>query len=282
MRLPRDIQAKLPLLALAAALACAAPAVAQGTVAGQVVDASGRPVAGAAVQLGAGTRVLADAQGRFTISRVAPSAYDAVVSRLGYHPQAERWTVVAGDTLRVTVRMTAEEAALAQLRALAIAEFEAQQERHVGGTRTRAVFRAQDLERSTAPSVAELVRSRGGFVRVPCNTPATVRSRTPRNVTARDPALTPQSPRTPSPSSLPASTSSTAPPRAGDCVRSAGRIVQLTVSVDGRPGGELRGLEALPLHEVARVEVAQGSGVAVYTRGYFDRMARNGMVAPES
>ena len=272
MRFPRDTRAKL--LALAAALACAAPAAAQGTIAGQVVDgASGRPVAGAAVQLGTAPRVLADAEGRFTIPRVAPSLYDAVVSRLGYHPQAERWTVPGGDTLRVTVRMAAEEAALAQLRELAIAEFEASRERYggdrlvravVGTPRVRAVvFRAPDLERSTAPNVAELIRSHGGLVLAVCP---------PRAGSRRYATL----------GGMGANRAS-GPDYSGarGCVHSAGRIVPLVVSVDGLAAGGLRGVELLPLHKVARVEVAQGSFVTVHTRDYFDRMARNGMVPPK-
>lgn len=104
MRLSRHVGPILVLLAV-----CSTPLAAQtGTIRGQVVDnVTQQGLAGATVQLvfrtagltvQPGRQILTDAEGRFTLSDVAPGAATVKVTRIGFGPQQQEVTVTAGAT----------------------------------------------------------------------------------------------------------------------------------------------------------------------------------------
>ena len=230
------------LLALAAALACAAPTAAQGVaVSGQVVDAeSGRPVSGAVVQLDAATRALADREGRFSLRRVAPGAYDVVVSRIGYQRRGERWTVVAGRPLDVTVRLAPEPVELAGVEGRGKTEYERALDRNLDAiAASTRLFGEADFERTVSPSAADFVRMHTRILYVRC----------PLNLRYRD------------------------------CVRWRKQTIPLVVRLNERAASDqLTELEAYPLSEIARVEVIDGRVIRVYTRDYVRRSAEIGRI----
>ena len=243
------------LLVAAAALALsAAPLAAQaGVIVGEVVDAqTGRAVGGAVVQLDEYTRVVANGDGRFTLRRVRPGSYSAVVTRLGYNRQGERWTVVPRDTLRVTVRMTAEPVELTELRVRAARAFETQRDRTLNAfPRSARVFREEELEKSLSPSAADFIRNHGRLPTASCipSTPRTGRSG-PANCVSR---------------------------RSGPL--GARQVTQLQVTVDDRPSMGFAELETLPLHDIVRVEVIDNAIVRIYTRAFLEDAVRRGVIA---
>ena len=96
-----------PILAFLAVLAT--PLAAQnGSIRGQVVDSvTQQALAGATVELAfrtaglavlPGRQILTDAEGRFTLSDVAPGAATVKVTRIGYGPQQQEVSVTAGGT----------------------------------------------------------------------------------------------------------------------------------------------------------------------------------------
>ncbi|HEV8216535.1 MAG TPA: SusC/RagA family TonB-linked outer membrane protein [Gemmatimonadaceae bacterium] len=93
------------LLASAAALASAGPALAQnsGTIAGRVTERqTQRPLTGAQVRILGGTRgVVTDDSGSFRIVNVPPGTVQLSVQRIGYGPQSRTVTVTAGGTATV-------------------------------------------------------------------------------------------------------------------------------------------------------------------------------------
>ena len=251
----RPVRPLAALLVAAAALALpAAPLAAQaGVIVGEVVDAqSGRAVGGGVVQLDEVTRVVANGEGRF-IRRMRPGSYSAVVTRLGYQRREELWRVAPRDTLRVTVRMTAEPVELTELRVRTARAFEAQRDRTLNAfPGTARVFREEDLEKSLSPSAADFVRYHGRMSMASC-IPST--SRTGRSGPA-------------------------------NCVsrRSRGplggrQVAQLQIIIDDRPSIGFPELETLPLHEIARVEVINDGIVRVYTKAYLEDAARRGLIA---
>ena len=230
-------------LLLSAALAApATPLSARtGTIVGQVVDgASGRPVAGAVVQLDVATRAVADGEGRFTVRRVPPGTYDVVISRVGYQRQGERWTVAAGRTLAVTVRLAEAPVALEGVEGRARTAFERALDRSLNAIpASTRVFREVDFERSVSPTAADFVRYGTRVMRISCPSRSPVR----------------------------------------DCVRKRGRTLPLGVVIDERRAlGGLAELETLPLSEVARVEVIDGAVVRVYTLWYMEQAERRGLI----
>ena len=95
----------------AVAVVCAAtlPGMAQssGTVDGQIKDDLGRPLAGATVVLQpSGQGTTSNAEGRFSFSGVAPGAYTATVSFLGYRTATQPLTVEATQNATVQVSLT--------------------------------------------------------------------------------------------------------------------------------------------------------------------------------
>ena len=240
MRTDLEQSTKLSAIALcaAAALACAAPAAAQGsTVSGEVVDAAtGRPVPGAVVQLDVATRALADSAGRFTLRRVAPGAYDAVVTRVGYERREERWTVARGEPLEVVVRLAPEPVELAEVRVRARSRYEQALDRNLNAAPVSTrLYRQAEFERTISPNAADFVRTHVHLIHVRCLPGRLYR----------------------------------------DCVRWRTSTVPLYVFVDERraPWG-MQELESYPLTEIARVEVLDNRVVRVYTHAFMARAAR--------
>src|SRR4029077_11463915 len=106
MRLKRLVR---PICAVLAVLLT--PLAAQnGSIRGQVVDSvTQQGLAGATVQLALrsagltvepGRQILTDADGRFTMSDVAPGAVTVKVTRIGYGPQQQEVNVTAGEAPR--------------------------------------------------------------------------------------------------------------------------------------------------------------------------------------
>ena len=230
----------LPLLAAAALAASAAPAAAQGSVSGRVVDAAtGQPVVGAGIQIGAQTRALTDAEGRFTL-RLAPGTHAATVARIGYQRQPQTWTV-GGEPLEVTVRLRPEAVEVADLRVRVARGFEEARNRMLNAVPAPTrVYREEDFERTVSPNAADFVRMHGRIARAPC----------PNG--------------NPSP----------------DCVRKYGRVRPLAVYIDDRPAmGGMREVESVPIDQIARVEIIDGSTVRVYTRFFLEDAIRRGLIA---
>jgi hypothetical protein len=144
------------------------------TVAGVVVDdATGEPLPAASVRVPAArASAVTDARGRFVLPRLAPGTYGAMVSRLGYAPRAEIWTVDAGGAER-QVRLHPDAVQLAALRVEV-----RRLERRLRATGWSARAWGHDALATSAEPNAELfVRDAAGVTPVPCGMLSTGGSR---------------------------------------------------------------------------------------------------------
>ncbi|HEX8273208.1 MAG TPA: carboxypeptidase-like regulatory domain-containing protein [Longimicrobiaceae bacterium] len=225
-------------VALAAALAAAVPAFAQGAresspvpLSGQVTDrGTGQPLAGAYVEL-AGTRLeaLTDDNGRFSFKRVRPGEHTLSVSLLGYADQ-ERTVQVAQGQADVAVALEPDAVVLEGLTVnLNVLE----QRRNRVAVSSRAFDREQ-IRRSAAINMESFVRGPGGVPAVSCRRAF-----------------------------------------ADACVYSRGRYEPVAVYLDEMPIHSLEHLASLQPSEVERVEVYQhGRQIRVYTSWFMDKLAR--------
>ena len=101
----RLFQLGLLLISFSAILFWQFPVAAQetkGTITGRVTDVGKDPLQGASVTLQPkGYTVVADAQGQFTISDLAPGEYSLAISYLGLAPFSTSVTVTAGEVKHV-------------------------------------------------------------------------------------------------------------------------------------------------------------------------------------
>lgn len=97
----------MAMVGVAVALSGSVRAQSAGTVTGRVVaEETGTPLAGAVVVLiNRADEVRTSADGRFTITNVAPGTHTLVVSRTGYTALTQELTVTAGQPTTVDVRM---------------------------------------------------------------------------------------------------------------------------------------------------------------------------------
>jgi hypothetical protein len=128
----------------------------QVTLTGRVVDAAtGAPIRAAHVVVpDARVDVYTDEEGRFTASRVAPGAYGAVVSVLGYRERAEIWEVAQGQPAR-EVRLAAD---AVMLQALNVEAGRLERRARASGWGTQAYARdllATSNERDAAKFIRE-------------------------------------------------------------------------------------------------------------------------------
>ena len=104
--------------ALALTTIFAAAAGAQtGTIVGTVTDrATGQPLEAARAQLvGSTAGAASDAHGRFLMRNVAPGAYSVRIARIGFRPELVSVSVVANDSARVNVALSASAVELEQV-----------------------------------------------------------------------------------------------------------------------------------------------------------------------
>lgn len=79
-----------------------------GALSGRVINEEGLPIAGATAALQEiQAQSVADVQGLFTFSTLAPGEYTLFVQQLGYESTARRVTVVAGDITHVNLQLVA-------------------------------------------------------------------------------------------------------------------------------------------------------------------------------
>lgn len=244
------------LAALAAALALAPPLHAQGRAefTGRVVDAAtGTPVSRAIVTLRGGHgRAVTDAQGRFSVARVAEGPYLATVERLGYGGMARAVEVAAGAAAEF--RLQPDPLVLEGI-AVNASRLESRRRRSSIPVRT---VEADELARSPFSTVAVLLAGRMvDPQREEGPTAAAMLRRTDEEPVLVD-DLPPDG----------------APP--GAMLR--GRIGDVSVFVDEVPAfGGLRELEAYAPQDVFLIE-AYGGGrqVRVYTNQYMTQLAVSG------
>ena len=100
----------LVMVMLLAWLGCAVDAQDRGAVTGTVIDSAGIPMPGVAVQLvGPETRKgTTDARGVFTFDLLRAGSYQLRFERTGFVALTQPTTVQAGNTTRLTVRMSAD------------------------------------------------------------------------------------------------------------------------------------------------------------------------------
>lgn len=153
------------MIALSLAIA-ARPAAAQApaVVRGQVVDAaSGNAIAGAVVHVGDRNLGVSDAQGRFTVSRLAAGEYTVWATAMGYDMGSAELEVPF-DSITVTLALEANPVRLEAIVATA-SRFE---------SRTRAyprsvnVFREQQIRNAASSNVADFVITRAMLRRGGC------------------------------------------------------------------------------------------------------------------
>jgi 5-hydroxyisourate hydrolase-like protein (transthyretin family) len=163
-----DLSSAVSVLAMVLALAAARPLAAQGVLTGHVMDDdSGRPVAGAQVEVLQGERrrmgrTVTDSSGAFTVSLSRQGEYRLHASRLGYAEVTTPAVSVGAETVEVLVRMRTGSVLLAPLevvttqrrtsRAPGLSEALGRMERGMGGRfitseqiRERSPFKVTDI-----------------------------------------------------------------------------------------------------------------------------------------
>ena len=97
----------MAMVGVAVALSGSVRAQSPGTVTGRVVaDETGAPLTGAVVVLlNRADEVRTSADGRFTLTNVAPGTHTLVISRTGYTALTQELTVTTGQPTTVDVRM---------------------------------------------------------------------------------------------------------------------------------------------------------------------------------
>jgi hypothetical protein len=112
---PRTIALVCTVLALVVASALEVVAQTGGTIAGVAKDALGRPLPGAQVRLETSDgrpvgRTIADDQGRFTFTAVAPGTYAVVGERTGFEPATAIVTVPATGSVTAELTLPSQQA----------------------------------------------------------------------------------------------------------------------------------------------------------------------------
>src|SRR5690606_18318239 len=133
------------------------PPVRQGTLTGQVTDATTQqPLSGASiVVVGTDHGSLTGGDGRFTISGVPEGTHQVRVNMIGYAPQEQGVTIAAGAT--ETVNFSLEPSAV-QLEGIVAVGYATERERNVSGAIT--TVRAEDLNTVSSLSVNQMMRGR--------------------------------------------------------------------------------------------------------------------------
>ena len=179
-------------LLLILALLPAAPAAAQSTgqITGVVTDATGAPVAGAAVAVQGTTRGdETAADGRFTITLVPAGAHQVKASKIGFAEQTRSATVAAGQSATVNFRLATK---VVQLEQVVAVGYGTSRKQDVTGA--VASVSSQEVKETPTPSVGEALKGRvagvqvttGGFT--PGSNP-TIRIRGVRSLTASNDPL---------------------------------------------------------------------------------------------
>ena len=143
----------------------AAPAQAQqGSIAGQVLDASNlEPVVGAQVFLpGTELGALTNEEGRYRITGVSAGEQDVRVRLLGFRPAARSVTVQAGETTTVNFELAVSAVALEEVVVTATGE---RQRREVGNA-ISTVNAAQTVEQAHPDNLTNLLKGRSTGVSV--------------------------------------------------------------------------------------------------------------------
>ena len=153
-----------PVLSLLVALlvVAAAPAQGQGSVSGTVTDAeTGLPLAGAAVQVYSegGVEPVAgrstDADGAFSIDRLAPGAYTLNAEYLGYSEQSQDFAVDEGGVARVDVALLPEDTTLDDV----VVSASRRQEKVLDAPASISVLTPRDIAETVAPSPVAALRN---------------------------------------------------------------------------------------------------------------------------
>jgi len=130
----------------------------QGTITGQIVDASNqRPLAGAQVSIpGTGIGALARAEGRYTLPNVPAGEVEVVAQSLGYGEQRQTVTVSAGET--VTLDFELRVAALALDEMVVTGVGEATRRRELATS--VSVITAEDIATAPVQTLDQLLQGR--------------------------------------------------------------------------------------------------------------------------
>jgi iron complex outermembrane recepter protein len=132
------------------------PDVQTGAVFGVVIDGETRqPISGATMRLREmGRGELSHGDGSFHFLNLAPGGYTLVAQRIGYAPVEKRVRVIGGDTIRVTMELTASAIEVAGIVVTGTGR-----ERGVGETyQATSVVGGAELRRRLESSVAATVR----------------------------------------------------------------------------------------------------------------------------
>src|SRR5678815_5750336 len=138
------------------AVAQAAPS---GTIVGRITDArTGDPIQSASIQVEA-TRLggITSPDGRFRIANVAAGPHTVVILRLGYSSARRTVTVAAGQDASVEVALQASAVSLDQVVVTGTA---GEAEKKSIGNAVSTIDASTDLQKSGAPDLANLLRSR--------------------------------------------------------------------------------------------------------------------------
>lgn len=177
---------RLPLVALAIALAVLAPSTAraqQAVIRGRVVtsDATGRAVAEAEILLSVrGRTARTGDDGAFALDSVPAGTHEVTARKLGFEPATRRVTVAAGDTVTLVLTLPARAQALAPVdvrdratapAAPAVRAFERERAIANGGAfindsvlaRNEHSSMSNVLRRIPGASIVRLPSSRGGY-----------------------------------------------------------------------------------------------------------------------
>lgn len=130
-----------------------------GTVTGRVTDAATqRPLAGAQVAVvGAARGVATDAEGRFTLTGVAPGAVTLRAAFLGYAPGTQQVTVAAGQTATVSFALAVQGL---RLNELVVTGTAGRQERRAQGATIASVPVADVASVAPVNNVSEVLQGR--------------------------------------------------------------------------------------------------------------------------
>jgi hypothetical protein len=136
-----------------------AQAAQSGTIVGRITDVrTGDPIQSASIQIEA-TRLggITSADGRFRIANVPAGARNVVVLRLGYASARRTVTVTAGQEASVELALQASAVSLDQVVVTGTA---GEAEKKSIGNAVATIDASTDLQKSGAPDLANLLRSR--------------------------------------------------------------------------------------------------------------------------
>jgi TonB-linked SusC/RagA family outer membrane protein len=151
-------------LACTALALTASPAAAQsvGRVTGTVTDAGGQPLASVQVAVqGTMNGAVTGADGRYSISGVAPGTHTLRAQRIGYAPRTQTITVTAGQTVTADFQLSPVPTALT---AQVVVGYTTQQRRDVSDA-TSSV-QAEDIRDQQVATVEEALRGRVAGVQI--------------------------------------------------------------------------------------------------------------------